>query len=131
MIKPLKIDYNIIPEDVIRQLQTSRPLVISARIFESVVAELLQSKIELTEEIDELNNKIASMPDQGELDDLQHDLDDLEKEKEDIDDEYTKFKTNLATFLSNNSDTVDINEMQSYFDSMKIDINEMIDEYSE
>lgn len=132
MLTPLKINYNIIPEDVIRQYQINKPRTISAHIFESVVAELITKNKELKEIVEKLEFELENSYTQDQLDEeirtIKDQLDDKETELENLDNELTKLKTDLATYLSNYSDALLV-EVQPYF--KKQDLEKLIDDYAE
>lgn len=124
----LKINYNIIPEDIIRQFKRDRPRIIGANIFESVTAELLAKNRELQQlldvaedEIEELKDEVQESLSSAELEDTNLGLEDRvqELERNEI-----KLKKDFAQYLSDHTEIME--EMQGYFDE---NLEELIDEY--
>jgi len=136
------IDYNIVPEIEIERVRRTKPFVVTAATFTSVVQEILLEKIELANELDILKNELEDTKrelenseaylyerdaNDAEIDSRDSTIESRDKEIADLEDELFGLRNGVAKYLAN--DPTIIETMQPYIGSCNLE--ELVDEHAD
>lgn len=126
---PLQINHSIVPELEIEKFQRTRPLIVSAKVFESVIAELIEkhreeiNKFEL--KVSELEYQLDESVSTEELDEEVDLREQTEKELKEKEDELETLKANIAEYVARNPEVME--EFANFISGYNLE--ELVDEY--